>query len=54
MHKAGADFHVQIAKLKHYLESDLLKAVATLERMSSALDRYAEQQSGKEGEGASG
>jgi hypothetical protein len=43
MHKAAEDFHVQIAKMKHYLESDLLKGVAMLERMATALDRYAEQ-----------
>jgi hypothetical protein len=42
MHKETEEFDVQIAKLKRYLESDLVRAIATLDRMSAALDRYVE------------
>jgi hypothetical protein len=40
MHKESEEFQVQVAKLKNYLESDLVKAVAALDRMTAALDRY--------------
>jgi hypothetical protein len=43
MHKESEEFQVQIAKLKRYLESDLVRAFAALDRMSAALNRYAEQ-----------
>jgi len=44
MRKEFEEFQVQIAKCRGYLETDLPKAVASLERMSTALDRYIEQQ----------
>jgi len=43
MHKDLEDFQVQVARLKRYLESDLLRAIATLDRMLAALDRYAQR-----------
>lgn len=43
MHKETEEFQVQIARLRHYLESDLTRAIATLDRMTAALDRYVEQ-----------
>jgi DNA repair exonuclease SbcCD ATPase subunit len=36
------EFQAQLAKFKTYLESDLTKAIAALEKMSTALDRYVE------------
>ena len=42
MHKESEEFHVQIAKLKRYVESDLVRAIATIDRMTAALDRYVE------------
>jgi len=42
MHKESEEFHAQTAKLKNYLESDLVKAVAELGRMIAALERYVE------------
>src|SRR5262249_46647786 len=43
MHKASEEFQVHIAKWKSYLESDLVRAMAMLDRLSDALDRYAER-----------
>jgi hypothetical protein len=43
MHKATEDFQTQTARTKQYLETELVKAVAALDRMTEALDRYAEQ-----------
>lgn len=43
MLKATEELHSQLAKARHYLESDLVKGVAALDRMSAALDRYVEQ-----------
>jgi hypothetical protein len=43
LHKAVEDLQVQLARAKHYLESDLVKAVAALDRVTAALDRYAQQ-----------
>lgn len=37
------EFRVHVAKMKRYLDDDLLKAVASLERMAEALDQYAER-----------
>src|SRR5690242_12409490 len=38
MHKIVEDLQVQLARAKHYLESDLAKAVAALDRIAAALD----------------
>ena len=43
MQKEAEEFKVQIAKLKRFLESDFTRAIAALDRMSGALDRYVEQ-----------
>jgi hypothetical protein len=43
LHKVVEDLQVQLARTKHYLESDLTKALATLDRIAVALDRYAQQ-----------
>jgi hypothetical protein len=43
MQKESEEFKVQLAKMKRFLESDFLRAIATLDRMSEALDRYVEQ-----------
>lgn len=47
IHKEVQDFQVQIAKLRSYVDGDLLRGLAALGRMAEALDRYA--QSGGEG-----
>ena len=41
--KEVEEFHVQIAKLKQYLDTDLLRAMTTLERMAESLARYVQQ-----------
>lgn len=38
--KEVEEFQVQIARLRWYLDSDFLRAIASLERMAEALDRY--------------
>jgi hypothetical protein len=43
MQKASEDFTMQVARLRSYLETDLVKAIATADRMAAALDRYVEQ-----------
>jgi hypothetical protein len=43
MQKESEEFKVQMAKMKRFLESDFTRAIATLDRMSESLDRYAEQ-----------
>ncbi len=52
MRKHHEEFQVQIAKARQYLESDLPRAIAALDRKLEALGRYAE--AGRVGEGASG
>jgi hypothetical protein len=52
IHKEVDEFHVQIAKLQQYLESDFLRAIAALDRMAQALDRYV-QRRGPDGLGES-
>jgi hypothetical protein len=42
MHKESEEFQTQIARLKQYLENDLARAVAALDRITTALDRYTE------------
>jgi hypothetical protein len=43
MQKATEDFATEVARLRNYLETDVVKAIAAAERMSAALDRYVEQ-----------
>ncbi len=43
LQKAVEELQVQFARAKHYLETDLAKAIATLDRVAAALDRYAQQ-----------
>lgn len=40
MRKEVEEFAVEVAKLRGYLDSDLARATATLERMLGALERY--------------
>ncbi len=42
IHKEVNDFKTQLAKVKHYLESDFIQAVVALERMAQSLDKYVE------------
>jgi hypothetical protein len=37
------EFQVHLAKLRNYLDSDFLKALASLDRMAQALDAYTQQ-----------
>jgi hypothetical protein len=43
MHKESEEFQTQIARFKQYLETDLVRAIAALDRITASLDRYAEQ-----------
>jgi hypothetical protein len=43
MQKATEDFAMQVARLRSYLETDMVKAIAAAERMAAALDRYVQQ-----------
>ncbi|HEY2412246.1 MAG TPA: hypothetical protein VGI40_08390 [Pirellulaceae bacterium] len=43
MQKATEDFATQVARLRSYLETDVVKAIAAAERMAAALDKYTEQ-----------
>jgi len=43
MQKATEDFAMQVARLRSYLETDVVKAIAAAERMAAALNRYVEQ-----------
>ena len=43
MRKAVEELQVQLARTKHYLEGDFTKAIAALDRMATALDRYVHQ-----------
>jgi len=40
LHKEFEEFQMQLARLKQYLEIDLAKAIAALDRIIAALDRY--------------
>ena len=42
LRKEVEEFQVQIAKMNEYLDGDLIRAVATLQRLGEALDRYVE------------
>jgi hypothetical protein len=46
MHKETEEFQMQVARLKQYLEYDLAKALATLDRITAALDRYTQPSGG--------
>ncbi|MFN0019836.1 MAG: hypothetical protein ACKVP0_16385 [Pirellulaceae bacterium] len=47
--KEVEEFQVQIAKLRQYLESDLVRSIASLKRMSEALDQYVQRTVGQGG-----
>ena len=47
MHKEAEAFQTQIARLKQYLENDLVKALAALDRILAALDEYVGKGEGK-------
>jgi len=49
--KEVEEFQVQVAKLRSYVENDLVRVVATLGRMSAALDKYAQQTGSPAGSG---
>jgi hypothetical protein len=40
MQKEVEELQVQIARLRHYLETDLVRAQAVLEQMAGALEKY--------------
>ena len=42
--KEVEEFQVQVAKLQRYLETDLERALAALDRMAQSLDRYVQMQ----------
>jgi hypothetical protein len=44
--KEVEDFEVQIAKLRQYLEGDLIRSIASLQRMTAALDEYVQKTTG--------
>ena len=46
MQKAVEELQVQLGRAKHYLETDIAKAVAALDRIAAALDRYIEKGTG--------
>lgn len=46
IHKEVEEFQVQVAKLRSYLDSDLVRAMATLGRMSDALAKYTQPSAG--------
>jgi hypothetical protein len=43
MQKATEDFATQVARLRNYLETDIVKAIAAAERMAASLDKYVQQ-----------
>ena len=48
--KEVEEFQVQIAKLRQYLESDLVRSIASLKRMSEALEQYVQRTVGQGGD----
>ena len=52
--KEVEEFEVQIAKLRQYLEGDLIRSIASLQRMTAALDQYAQKTAPIEGSSSSG
>jgi hypothetical protein len=49
--KEVEEFQVQIAKLRQFLESDLVRSIAFLKRRSEALDQYVQRTVGQSGGG---
>lgn len=49
--KEVEEFQVQISKLRQFLESDLVRSIASLKRMSEALDQYVQRTVGTGGSG---
>lgn len=47
--KEVEEFQVQIAKLRQFLESDLVHSVTSLQRMSEALEQYVQRSVGQSG-----
>jgi multidrug resistance efflux pump len=43
MQKAVEELQVQLGRAKHYLETDIAKAIPALDRIAAALDRYVEK-----------
>src|SRR5262245_37792950 len=43
MRKVSEELELQLARTKHYLESDWIRAIAALDRMIAALERYVDQ-----------
>ena len=52
--KEAEEFQVQIAKLRQFLESDLIRSIASLKRMSEALDKYVQKSAATGGGSGSG
>jgi hypothetical protein len=50
--KEVEEFQVQIAKLRQFLESDLVRSITSLKRMNEALEQYVQRTVGQ-GEGDS-
>lgn len=44
--KEVEEFEVQIARLRQFLEGDLIRSISALQRMSEALDQYAQKTAG--------
>ncbi len=51
--KEVEEFQVQIAKLRQFLESDLVRSITSLKRMSEALEQYVQRSVGQSGSEAS-
>lgn len=49
--KEVEEFQVQISKLRQFLESDLVRSIASLKRMGEALDQYVQRTVGNGGSG---
>jgi hypothetical protein len=52
IHKESETFEAQVAKLKRYMEHDLVQAVAALGRMAEALDKYTRLETARPSESA--
>ena len=48
--KEVEEFQVQIAKLRQFLESDLVRSITSLKRMSEALEQYVQRTVGQGGD----
>ena len=49
--KEVEEFQVQIAKLRQFLESDLVRSITSLKRMNEALEQYVQRTVGQGGDG---